>query len=437
MKKILLGLGAVVVTLVSASMFAAFEAHVVNVTATIENALRVPLTSIDFGTVFPQEQLDRTLDVHLSQSFIDEDRVDDIDYIIRQKPKCELVSLNSAALPQFGRVTEDGQGNFVCEDEDNYDIMPLLCPYLSKHEISDDGLVAQNDSAGISAFHGLPGTWNLATTVATQVRGHLAKLQQDFDDLWNIDLKVPCFAGNCAQDWADYVFGINPDVNADDYIQPKDNEHKLFGCDLWLEVGGISLPGIGCSEEADTMLVLDRSGSIDAGELTTLKNAANAFVTALSPSTAGVHMGQTSFAFTGSLDQILTDSAAAMNAAINALVTGGTTNLSEGISLATAELASGNDRNDATSPDFMVVITDGAPNQPGGSEPSGQAAAIASANAADAADIEIFVVGVGTTQATSDFLKDNIATDAAHYFDAADFGSLEDILEGIAQCNEG
>src|SRR3989344_3504573 len=159
MKKILLGLGAVVVTLVSASMFAAFEAHVVNVTATIENALRVPLTSIDFGTVFPQEQLNRTLDVHLSQSFIDEDRVDDIDYIIRQKPKCELVSLNSSALPQFGRVTEDGSGNFVCEDEDHYDIMPLLCPYLSKHEISSDGLVAENDSASIKAFHGLPGPW--------------------------------------------------------------------------------------------------------------------------------------------------------------------------------------------------------------------------------------------------------------------------------------
>src|SRR3989344_7206391 len=209
MKKILLGLGAAGITLALIPMFAAFEAHVVNVPARIENALNVPLEAINFGTVFPQEQLDRTLDVHLSQSFIDEDRVDDIDYIIRQKPKCELVSLNSAALPQFGRVTEDGQGNFVCEDEDNYDIMPLLCPYLSKHEISDDGLVAENDSVGIAAFHGLPGTWNLATTVATQVRGHLAKLQQDYDDLWNIDLKVPCFAGNCAQDWESYVFGIN------------------------------------------------------------------------------------------------------------------------------------------------------------------------------------------------------------------------------------
>ena len=435
MKKILLGLGAAGITLALIPMFAAFEAHVVNVTAKIENALNVPLEPINFGTVFPQEQLDRTLDVHLSQSFIDENRVDDIDYIIRQKPKCQLVSQNSVDLPQFGRVTEDLRGNFVCEDEVHYDIMPLLCPYLSKHEISSDGLVAENDSAGIKAFHGLPGPWTMATTLATQVKGHLAKLQQDFDDLWNIDLKVPCFGNHCAQDWESFVLGINASSTPADYIQPIENEHLLFGCDLWLEVTGVSLPGIGCNKEADTMLVLDRSGSIDAGELTTLKNASNAFVAALAPSTAGVHMGQSSFSTTATPDQTLTDSAAAMNAAINALVAGGTTNLSDGIDKATAELASANDRNDVTSPDFMVVITDGVPNQPGSSEATGQAAAITSANAAKAAGATIFVVGVGTTSSTSQFLKDNIATDAAHYFDAADFGSLSTILSGIAQCN--
>ncbi len=37
MKKILLSFGAVAVVLIAMPMFAAFEAHVINVTATIEN----------------------------------------------------------------------------------------------------------------------------------------------------------------------------------------------------------------------------------------------------------------------------------------------------------------------------------------------------------------------------------------------------------------
>src|SRR3989339_809521 len=69
MKKILLSTGAITAVLVGASMFAAFEAHVVNVTAKIENALFVPIKELKFGTVFPQEKLDQTFNVSLSNSF--------------------------------------------------------------------------------------------------------------------------------------------------------------------------------------------------------------------------------------------------------------------------------------------------------------------------------------------------------------------------------
>ena len=87
-RKILLGLSGVVVAFSSLPLFAAFEAHVINVTAKIENALTVDTTPIEYGTVFPQEQLDRYVTVALSQSFQDEQRVDDVSYVIRQKPKC-------------------------------------------------------------------------------------------------------------------------------------------------------------------------------------------------------------------------------------------------------------------------------------------------------------------------------------------------------------
>ncbi|TSC82177.1 MAG: Ig-like, group 2, partial [Parcubacteria group bacterium Gr01-1014_20] len=98
MKKLLIGFGAVAIALVGASMFAAFEAHVVNVTARIENALSVPTTRITFGTVFPQEHLNKPLQVSLSQSFLDEDRVDDIEYFIRQKPKCAITEQDGTVL---------------------------------------------------------------------------------------------------------------------------------------------------------------------------------------------------------------------------------------------------------------------------------------------------------------------------------------------------
>jgi len=237
MKKILFGLAAFALVIATVPMFAAFEAHVINVTATIENALQVSPSEISFGTTFPQERLDKTFEVSISNSFREEGRVDDVEYIIRQKPKCVLVATGTQ-LPPFGLVTENVDGIFSCADEVNYDMLPLLCPYLSKHEITTDS--PENDSAGINAFHGLPGPWTLQTTKATQVAGKLMKSTGDVTDTWNIDLKVPCFAGSCAQDWAAFVHEQNPDADPVAYMADPALEHKLFGCDLWLEVNGVS-----------------------------------------------------------------------------------------------------------------------------------------------------------------------------------------------------
>jgi len=239
MKKILFGLAAFALVIATVPMFAAFEAHVINVTATIENALQVTPSEISFGTTFPQERLDKTFEVSISNSFREEGRVDDVTYIIRQKPKCVLVATGTQ-LPQYGLVTEI-EGNFVCVDDVNYDILPLLCPYLSKHEITTDS--PENDSAGINAFHGLPGPWTLQTTIATQVAGKLVKSTGDVSDIWNIDLKVPCFKGSCAQDWAAFVHEQNPLADPVAYMADPLLEHQLFGCDLWLEVNGVSVAG--------------------------------------------------------------------------------------------------------------------------------------------------------------------------------------------------
>src|SRR3989338_6169769 len=72
------------------------------------------------------------------------------------------------------------------------------------------------------------------------VHGRLSRALGDIKDTWMIDLAVPCFGGYCAQDWADFVRGVNPGADPNAYTQPIANEHKIFGCDLWVEVSGVS-----------------------------------------------------------------------------------------------------------------------------------------------------------------------------------------------------
>jgi Mg-chelatase subunit ChlD len=179
--------------------------------------------------------------------------------------------------------------------------------------------------------------------------------------------------------------------------------------------------------------------------LATLKTAANAFVDALAPSADGVHIGVVSFSTSATLDQELTGVEADIEAAINALASGGLTNLEDALLDAAAELASVRDRDDSIVPDLIVLITDGAPttsNSHAGEpqdDPDHATDAAAAATAAKAAGIEIFVVGVGTTGATATYLEGSIAsTDPPeHYFDVATFGELEVILEALVECPNG
>ena len=251
-KKIIASVALVATVAVSAAMFAAFEAHVINVTAKIENALNVDTTPINFGTVFPQEELDRYLDISLSDSFIAEGRVDDVQYIIRQKPKCGW-TLNDGELllglpTMTGHVNDDG--SVTCPDSEHIGVLPdgaqwgqlpLLCPYLSKHKVDLDP--DSQMEVEIDAFH-QPWTVNPAGgepgITYLDAKGYLSKIEQDIVDNWVIDLKVPCFGDHCAQDWEEFVKRINQDAVAADYVQPIANEHKIFGCDLWVEVVGVS-----------------------------------------------------------------------------------------------------------------------------------------------------------------------------------------------------
>src|SRR3989344_597566 len=87
LKKGGIAVATVAIVIVGAAAFSAFESHVINVTARIENGLFVDTDDIGFGTVFPQEYLTSDVRIALSDSFFGEDRVVDIEYVIKQKPK--------------------------------------------------------------------------------------------------------------------------------------------------------------------------------------------------------------------------------------------------------------------------------------------------------------------------------------------------------------
>ena len=422
-KKILLSLAAIIVVAGGVAGMSAYEAHIINVTAHIENALAVETTPIEFGTVFPQEYLEKEFIINLSSSFLSAERVDDVDYVIKQKPKPTADAVdywNGDITAAREWCHNEGPGSLV-PGTDLTGCYLSLCPFLSK----TDGDPEDNNDTSHSGYYidPTPESPNsgdeYCESPGADATGRLIKSEQDNSDRWIVDLKVPPVMGYIGQDWPMGCPAV-PE-NSQDY-----------GCDLWIEVTNISLtPGI-CEEEADIMLVLDRSGSV-AGEMAILKTAAKGFAAALTPTTDGIHMGQTSFATFGSLDLHLTHDTTAINAAIDALVSSGYTNLYEGILLADGELADPiHDRNDVESPDFMVIITDGFPNRPPG---TAEADAIAAADAAKAAGVTIFVVGVGTTPETANWLRDNIATDFSFYFDADNWEDLQAILEGIASCN--
>jgi len=229
-KIILYGLGGLTV-LAFIPLFAAFEAHVINVTAQIENALYVHPESRNFGTMFPQEYKELGIQVTFSPSFSESEqtRVSKVDYQIKQKPK-----------PRPDYVSQLGKDAARQWCHDNYpptpydpldpvwqaylaNCYPLLCPYLSK---TPDNHPAPGDDVGLPPFHNL-------SAVAT---GTINKNSVDVSDTWTIDLAAPCFEGQCAQDWADFVHSHNPQANPDEFMAPVGMSGQTFGCDLWVEV---------------------------------------------------------------------------------------------------------------------------------------------------------------------------------------------------------
>ena len=236
-KKLILGMAALGAALIILPLVAAFEAHVINVVAQIENALNVHPESRTFGTVFPQEHLAQGIFVSFSTSFSasDQTRVGTVEYKIVQKPKPLPEYETEVGIPAARLWCHDNypqtEFNATAQEWINYrsNCYPLLCPYLSKEP---DNHPSPGNDTGVPAFHDPFDPSSIAT-------GKIEKFSIDVGDTWIIDLAVPCFEGHCAQDWASFVTSHNPEAIPDDFMLPLELEHEVFGCDLWFEVTDI------------------------------------------------------------------------------------------------------------------------------------------------------------------------------------------------------
>jgi cysteine-rich repeat protein len=239
-KRILLSLAVIAALTIGVVGMSAYEAHVINVTAHIENALTVVTTPIAFGTVFPQENLtDKTFDVSLSSSFLatGQTRLDDVDYKIEPKVKCIDAQQNHVQCV----VGADAQNPTACACPAGTTPMNDLCKFLSVTTAE------VGDLSRPSYFTGqLLGCVTPNPLIAT---GNLNKQTPDTSDTWTVDLKVPPVSGQAATDWP---------ANCATWVVAQDAQD--YGCDLWVEVTGFSKCGNGIVEGLEEC---DDANSVD------------------------------------------------------------------------------------------------------------------------------------------------------------------------------
>jgi hypothetical protein len=175
-KKAILILGALLMVVSGVAAVSAYEAHIINIKAHVENALIVP-NEQGFGTVFPQETVNATVCLALSDSFRDvtQTRVSDITYVIYWEPK---------------EIPQDLIG-IVCDPEGDYIYEPLA-PWVTiiPPTGGNDGLGDPGGSPGAVAY------------------GALDKSGGDPDlyDCWTLEMKAPVF-----EEW--YNPTTDPDPN--------------------------------------------------------------------------------------------------------------------------------------------------------------------------------------------------------------------------------
>ena len=178
-----------------------------------------------------------------------------------------------------------------------------------------------------------------------------------------------------------------------------------------------------CDSTIDLVLVLDGSESINWAQFGLVKTFAGDIVGALVIGPSDGHVGIVQFAGEGEgvVEVALTGDLATIQAGIAAMTQiVGVTDIQEGVALGQEQLTT-NGRDDV--PHVMVVLTDGAHNEPGDLE--------AEAAAAKAMGTEIFAIAIGDGPKLAELTQIVSGSAETHIFTVDDFESLVTILEPL------
>jgi len=227
-KRIALLLGTVALVAVAASMFAAFESHVINVKAHVEKATYVTPNALDFGVTLMQVKYDaacipadpttwdKCLAIHLSDSFKD------------------------AKQTKFGDVTY----KIYCELKAGYDVNHQITPYITitdSDPADPDGAI--NTSGGPVRKNGdpVPGSCKAAVGAPQLwVDTSTLLLGSDEVDLWDLQF----FAPLCSDNYNVTDPTTNPELIDSSYCTkgpgPDSDEYVDLGSDVKFQIVGFS-----------------------------------------------------------------------------------------------------------------------------------------------------------------------------------------------------
>jgi len=105
MKKIIMLVAALLVIASGIMAVGAYEGHLVDVKAHVENAIGVSNYDVTFGTVFPEAEIETYFQIGLSNSFLNQCRYSTVNYELWWEPK---------PIPAGANVCDpDGDGNYT------------------------------------------------------------------------------------------------------------------------------------------------------------------------------------------------------------------------------------------------------------------------------------------------------------------------------------
>ncbi|MFB6124767.1 MAG: VWA domain-containing protein [Halanaeroarchaeum sp.] len=216
---------------------------------------------------------------------------------------------------------------------------------------------------------------------------------------------------------------------------------------LWYDEDGDNVfsPGAAGGGEADIVLVLDRSGSMGGTKLTQAKAGAKLLVDTVGPD---VRVGVVAFDDTEALIHELSTDKAAVKAAIDGINAGGTTNIEGGINGA-RDIILGSDVGaevdpaviaDANTPNYVVLLSDGAPNVSDNDGGDTNDSPVEEAQALKDAGVTLFTIAYGVSSGSAtDLLMQDVASDPAETYAylAADIAEIQAIFAQIGQILAG